>query len=311
MAVTAHLYQIFVRATPEQVWQAITDPAFTTRYFHGTAFTSTLEPGSPVRYVMAAADGGGDAVDGTIEVADAPNRLVMTWRSLYRADMAAEPPSRVEWIVEAAGDGLTRVRVAHGDLAKSPATWAGVKDGWVWILDCMKSVLETGQPLPDWTADAAATGASAQDVAGEWHRAQGIEANNSTWEMIEAERTPANDEEMLRRAYAAAYHWQRAARRTPANEARALFLLARAHWKAGDAAAATRYADACLEAVQAAGDACADFDLAYAYEMQARAAALRGDEQTSLERWAAAKAVPIADPDDRAIIEADFADAPV
>ena len=59
-----------------------------------------------------------------------------------------EPPSRVEWTVENAGDGLTRVRLVHGNLDQSPLTWENVKDGWVWILDSMKTLLETGHPLP-------------------------------------------------------------------------------------------------------------------------------------------------------------------
>ena len=47
-----------------------------------------------------------------------------------------------------AGDGLTRVRLVHSNLEHSPLTWENVKDGWVWILDSMKTLLETGQPLP-------------------------------------------------------------------------------------------------------------------------------------------------------------------
>lgn len=47
MAITKHVDQIYIRATPEQVWRAITDPSWTRRYFHGTEFMSTLEPGAP------------------------------------------------------------------------------------------------------------------------------------------------------------------------------------------------------------------------------------------------------------------------
>src|SRR4029078_5225716 len=99
--------------------------------------------------------------------------------------------------------GGARRRLEHGDLAGSPLTWANVKDGWVYVLDGLKTAIETGESLPPLTTPAA----RGDDVDGEWHRAQAIECNNSTWEMIEAERTPANDEEMLRRAYASAYHW--------------------------------------------------------------------------------------------------------
>ena len=140
------------------------------------------------------------------------------------------------------------------------------------------------------------------------HRTQAIECNNSTWEMIEAERTPANDEEMLRRAYAAAYHWQRASGRGPENEARALWLLAKVHLLAGHPGMSLQYADRCAQ--QCTDNGLADFDLAYAYEARARALQSLGRSAEAEVVWAAAKAVPIADPDDRAAIEADLAAGP-
>ena len=301
---TPHRYRIFIKATAEQVWQGITDPAFTSRYFHQTAFTSSLAPGEPARYVMA---DGTDAVEGVVEVAEAPHRLVMTWRVLYDAAMAEEPPSRVEWTLTPAGDGLTRLDVLHADLARSPLTWASVKTGWVWILDSLKSLLETGEPLPDETESVESPSA---DPAGDWHRAQGIECNNSIWEMFEAERTPANDEEMLRRAYASAYHWQRAARRAPINEARALYMLSKAHLFAALHDRALHYADECMAATIGAGELAADFDHAYAHEVRARALLALGREAEGRAAWAAALAVEVADPEDKAIVDGDFADAP-
>ena len=302
MAVTRHQYRIYIKAEPERVWQGITDPSFTRRYFHGTAINSSLEAGSPVRYVM---DDGADAVEGTIEVAEPPSRLVMTWRSLYDPALAAEPPSRVEWILTPAGDGLTRLDVSHGDLFRSPKTWASVQNGWVWILDGLKTLLETGEPLPDHTDDA---GQNA-DAASQWHRSLAVDANNSIWELVEkTDRTAEDDEEMLRRAYAAAYHWQRAAGAGPENEARARYMLAKVHLLAGLPERALHYADACMEATVAAG--LEDFDLAYAYEARARALKALGRDDEATEAWAAALAVPIADADDKAIVDADLAVAP-
>lgn len=303
MAATRHQYRIYIKATPDQVWQGITDPDFTRRYFHGTAFHSSLEPGSPARYVLA---DGRDAVDGTIEVAEPPTRLVMTWRFLYDPAMAEEPPGRVEWTLTQAGEGLTRLDVAHGDLARSPVTWAHVKDGWVWILDNLKTLLETGEPLPD---EAANVPEVVADAAGQWHRSQGIEANNSVWELVDkADRTPADAEEMLRRAYAAAYHWQRAAGAGPENEARARYMLAKAHLLCGLPDRSLHYADLCMEHTMAAG--LADFDLAYAHECRARALQAVGRTTEASAEWAAAKAVPIADPEDQAIVDADLAEGP-
>ena len=323
---TPHIYQVFIRATPQQVWQAITDPTFTHRYFHGIAFTSTLEPGSAFRH-LAPTDPNNPtdstnptdptdpnnptdpqtvvAVDGTIEVADPPHRLVHTWHALYDPAMADEPHSRVEWLIDQAGPGLTRLRVEHSDLAFSPNTWQGVRDGWVWILDGLKTLLETGAPLPDQTVQFAVP---SDDVAADWHRAQGIECNNGCWEMIEADRNAANDEELLRRAYASAYHWQRAARRTPTNEVRALWMLAKAHLIVGGVQQSLHYANACMALTVAEG--LADFDLAYAHECLARALRASGDHDRAALEWAAAKAVSVADPQDRAIVDADLATGP-
>jgi uncharacterized protein YndB with AHSA1/START domain len=298
MAITKHVYQIYIKATPEQVWEAIVEPSWTRRYFHGTAFDSPPVKGQPYRTCIGE---GRPAVDGVIEELDPPNRLVMTWHVLYDAAMSEEPPSRVEWIVEPMGDGLTRLRLEHGDLAHSPLTWATVKDGWVYVLDGLKTVIETGESLPPLTAAVTPI----EDAAGEWHRAQGIECNNSTWEMIEAERTPENDEEMLRRAYASTYHWARAARREPVNEARGVWLLAKVQLLAGQPELSLRYADRCLALCQQNG--LVDFDLAYAHEARARALKVLGDDIAAAQSWASAKAVPIADAEDQAILDADLA----
>jgi uncharacterized protein YndB with AHSA1/START domain len=298
MAITKHVYQIFIKATPEQVWDAIIEPSWTRRYFHGTAFDSPPVHGEPYRTSLA---DGRPAVDGTIEELHKPTRLVMTWHVLYDAAMSEEPPSRVEWIIESVGDGLTRLRLEHGDLAGSPLTWASVKDGWVYVLDGLKTVIETGEPLPPLTERSTPV----DDASGEWHRAQGIECNNSTWEMIEAERTPDNDEEMLRRAYASAYHWARAVRRGPANDARAAWLLAKVQLLVGQPELSLRYADRCMSICQEHG--LDDFDLAYAYEARARALKALGDDAGAAQSWEVAKSVPIADPDDQAILDADLA----
>jgi uncharacterized protein YndB with AHSA1/START domain len=301
MAITKHVYQIYIKATPQQVWDAIIEPSWTRRYFHDTAFDSPPARGEPYRTTMG---NGQPAVDGVIEEVDAPNRLVMTWHVLYDAAMSEEPPSRVEWIVEPVGECLTRLRLEHGDLARSPLTWANVKDGWVYVLDGLKTVIETGESLPPMTTELSPI----EDAAGEWHRAQGIECNNSTWEMIEAERTPENDEEMLRRAYASTYHWARAVRRLPANEARGAWLLAKVQLLAGQPQLSLRYADRCLAVCKEHG--LADFDLAYAHEARARALKALGDEIAAAENWELAKAVPVADPEDQAILDADLAVGP-
>ena len=302
MPAARHQYEIYIRATPEQVWEALLDPAFTRQYFHGTAFDRPPVQGEPFRTSLP---DGKPAIDGTVEVLDPPHRLVHTWHTLYDADLAAEPVSRVEWHVEPAGDGLTRLRLIHADLAQSPKTWANVEHGWVWILDSLKTLLETGHPLP--AKDSEPPPDTEPDA--EWHRMQAVEANNSAWELIELpDRTPDQDEDLLRRAYAAAYHWDRAAGRTPANAARADWLLAKVHLLVGRPDTSLAHATRCLTTCETHG--LKDFDLAYAHEASARALKVLGRDAEAIRHWEAAQAVPIADDEDRANLAEDLANGP-
>ncbi len=301
MAITAHVYQTFIRATPEQVWQAITDPAWMPRYFHGTAPEQPFGRGQPYRTTIVA--DGRPAVEGVIEEMDPPRRFVQTWRVLYDPAMAEEPPSRVTWEIDPVGENLTRVRLVHGDLAGSPLTWANVKDGWVWVLDSMKSLIETGQPLPPTTSGA---GTPLAEPVDSWHRAQGIEANNSIWDLLaHTGRTVDDDEELLRRAYAAAYHWDRAAGRTPENAARAAYMIAKVQLAVGQPALSLAAADRCMAVCVASG--IADFDLAYAHEARARALHAQGRSDEAQAAWRSAHETPVANEEDRKIVDDDLA----
>lgn len=305
-----HVYQVFIRADIEQVFAALTDPAFTRQYFHDTAFTEPPIAGEPF---LTALPDGRPAIDGVIEVLDPPHRLVHTWHVRYDEQLAAEPASRVEWLLSQAGPGLTRLRVTHGDLARSPLTWAQVKDGWVWILDSLKTLMETGSPLPvpaETDEPAEPADDRAAQVLGDWHRTLAITANNETWELMDRVRSgTAAPSGLVRGAYAAAYHWERATGAGPANEARARYLIGKAWLANGRPEQALDDGDAALAHCREHG--LADFDLAYAHELRARALAGLGREAEALAEWAAAVAVPIADPQDRQIVDADFADAPV
>ena len=305
-----HVYQTFIRASADQVWRAITDPDFTTRYFHRTAFESTLEPGSPYRMILP---DGSDAVVGAIEEVEPNKRLVMTWRTLYDAAAAEEPPSRVEWLLTEGADGVTKVTTIHRDLGLSPVTSAGVADGWVWVLQSMKSLIETGEALPGSEPEAEGDGdrasASVEEAEAEVHRRQGITANNSTWELLDGRQLSADEvDDVLGRAYAAMYHWQRAARRGPENAARDR------GWCPGSTPCSATATSPCTtptgasQVVEEAG--LDDFDLAYAHEARARALACLGRLDEAAVELKAAHAVPIADPEDKAILDADLASDP-
>jgi uncharacterized protein YndB with AHSA1/START domain len=139
------VYSVFIRATPEQVWDAITKPEFTTRYFHGTRIESTFEPGAP--YLSLAGDGDETLVDGEVLESDPPRMLKHTWRALYDPETASEPFSRVAWEIEPQEGGVTKLTVVHDQLEAAPKTAASVAGGWSYVLSGLKTLLETGEPL--------------------------------------------------------------------------------------------------------------------------------------------------------------------
>ncbi|HUJ64106.1 MAG TPA: SRPBCC family protein [Acidimicrobiales bacterium] len=139
------VYQLYIKASHEQVWDAITNPAIVARFFHGAQIESTYEVGSKLRSLSP--DRSQVWGDNTILECDPPRRLVHTWRSLYDPDMAAEPDSRVAWEIEAQPGGFSKLTLIHDRLDDSPKTAASVR-GWSYILSNLKTVIETGEALP-------------------------------------------------------------------------------------------------------------------------------------------------------------------
>jgi len=142
---TTQVYQLYMRATVDEVWQAITDPAVIEKYFHRAKVDATFEVGSVI--TKRSPDGSQLWSSNTVLECDPPRRLVHTWRSLYDEELAEEPESRVTWEVEAAGEGMTKLTLIHDRLEDSPKTADSVR-GWAYILSGLKSVLETGEGLP-------------------------------------------------------------------------------------------------------------------------------------------------------------------
>jgi uncharacterized protein YndB with AHSA1/START domain len=142
---TTQVYAVFIRASAEQVWEAITKPEFTTRYFYGSAVDSTFEPGAPL--FSWTADRQQKLVDGEILEADPPRLLKHTWRALYDPDTANEPHSRVTWEIEPQEGGITKLTVVHDELEAAPKTAVSVAGGWPYVLSGLKTLLETGEPL--------------------------------------------------------------------------------------------------------------------------------------------------------------------
>ena len=153
------VYQVFIRASADQIWDAITRPEFTARYFYGSRVETTAEVGSPIRH--RAPDSDELWGDDVIVESERPKRLVHTWRSLYNPELAAEPRSRVTWEIEPQPGGVCRLTVIHDQLENSPKTAEGVAGGWMFVLSGMKTLLETGEPLAERSLGAASLPADA------------------------------------------------------------------------------------------------------------------------------------------------------
>jgi len=135
-AQTTQVYSVFIKATPEQIWDAITKPEFTQKYFYGVPVQATAD-----RY-----DGGG-SVEGSLIEFEPATRLVHTWRALHDTDMTAEDESRVTWEIEPQEGGFTKLTVVHDKLEGAPKTAESVAGGWMLVLSGLKTLLETGSPL--------------------------------------------------------------------------------------------------------------------------------------------------------------------
>lgn len=136
------VYRIFIRASAEELWRAITNPGFTARYFHGARITVV-----PERYKSLGPNGDTWADEDVFEF-DPPRRLVHGWRSLYSDEFADEPASRVTWEIEPQDDAVCLLTVTHDRLDDSPKTAASVSGrGWMHVLSALKTLLETESPL--------------------------------------------------------------------------------------------------------------------------------------------------------------------
>ncbi|WP_181779681.1 ArsR/SmtB family transcription factor [Pseudonocardia pini] len=150
---TEFVYTTYIRTTPEALWRALTEPAFTRRYW-GVSFTTEWRKGAPMTWV----ENGRETVDPEQVVleADPPRRLAYTWHTFTPewaeaagidaetlARLGAERRSKVTFDLDVEGD-LVKLRVVHADLGETIRGLVG--EGWPRLLSDLKSMLETGQP---------------------------------------------------------------------------------------------------------------------------------------------------------------------
>jgi len=139
---TVAVYEIFIKATPERVWEAITDPAMRAKYSFGVETHSEWTPGSEYR---ASVPGVVDIASGENLEVDPPRRLVQTFNALWSDDVKAEGTSQVTWEIEPVGDDSCRLTVTHDQLREGANP--EIYGGWSMILSGLKTLLETGERL--------------------------------------------------------------------------------------------------------------------------------------------------------------------
>jgi uncharacterized protein YndB with AHSA1/START domain len=136
------VFDIYIKTTPERLWEAITDSEMRQKYSFGVAVTSEWTPGSPYEAVHPKAPT--PISEGENLEVDPPRRLVQSFNALWSEDVRREGTSRVTWEIEPVGDSC-RLTVTHDQLRE------GVNDeiygGWPMILSGLKTLLETGEQL--------------------------------------------------------------------------------------------------------------------------------------------------------------------
>ena len=135
------VFEIFIKTTPERLWEAITDPQLRARYSFGVETHSDWTVGSTYD---AAVPGTVEIAHGDNVVVDPPRLLVQTFEALWSDDVRAQGTTRVTWEIEPVGDSC-RLTVVHDQLPAGAN--AELYGGWPMILSGLKTLLETGESL--------------------------------------------------------------------------------------------------------------------------------------------------------------------
>ena len=135
------VFEIYIKATPERIWQAITDPEERAKYSFGVQVHSDWTTGSSYR---AGAPGGVAISEGENLVVEPPHLLVQSFHALWSDEVKAQGTTRVTWEIEQVGDSC-RLTVVHDRLPESAN--AELYGGWPMILSGLKTLLETGEDL--------------------------------------------------------------------------------------------------------------------------------------------------------------------
>ncbi|MCK9915832.1 SRPBCC family protein [Microbacteriaceae bacterium K1510] len=142
MSKTSFVYVTYIRATPEKLWEALTDGKITAQYW-AHRNVSDWRAGSSWQHVRSDAAGTVDLVGRVIE-SEPPKRLVITWATPTQPNDI----SRVTFEIERHREDTLRLTVTHTDLEPGSTMERGISAGWPLVLSSLKSFLETGQSVP-------------------------------------------------------------------------------------------------------------------------------------------------------------------
>jgi uncharacterized protein YndB with AHSA1/START domain len=138
------VYITYIASTPEKVWQALTDPAFTRQYFFG--FAAAVEPRTGGAFLLLWPDGR-IHVRGTVLEWSPPRRLAVTWLVEGMKDFGELPECLVSYDIEPSGDAVKLTMAESHSWDVPDAILSGGRMGWPKILSGLKTLLETGKPL--------------------------------------------------------------------------------------------------------------------------------------------------------------------
>jgi len=140
---TKHVLEVYIKTTPERLWQALTEGSFTEKYFYGTRVESDWKPGATYQYLTP---DGTSMLDGRVIEAEPPNRLVTTFNAHWHQQIGDVPESTVTYEITQLGEAC-KLTLVHSDLIPGHPLTEGVYRGWQEILSGLKTLVETGKPL--------------------------------------------------------------------------------------------------------------------------------------------------------------------
>jgi uncharacterized protein YndB with AHSA1/START domain/DNA-binding transcriptional ArsR family regulator len=139
----SHVFEVFIKTTPEKLWQALTDGSITPQYYMNTRLDSSWNVGAKYNYFMP---DGTNMLEGEVLEIDPPRKLVTTFQPMWITEEQGSYVSKVTWEIQPLG-AVCKLSLTHDDMQAGTPLTQGLISGWAEILSNLKTLLETGEPL--------------------------------------------------------------------------------------------------------------------------------------------------------------------